>query len=796
MFVYIARIILRNRIFFLALLFLSTSYIIYEARNVKVSYNFSRLLPVTDSTQIDYEIFKERFSQVGNTVVLAAEDLDIFVPENYAKWKKLEDDLDTIVGIQNILSPSSAYNIVRDDSLKKLKVVALDDDVGSNLDSLRKVYQSLPFYRGLLYNKEGDIPLMLVQIENEFLYNKEIIRIVEAIKAVVLTFEEESGLQVHTSGLPYIRMANTRKVAKGIFVFIGLALFVTTLILLFFLRSIRATLISMLVVIIGVCWSFGLISVLDYEISMLSSLIPTLIIVIGVPNCIFLINKYHAEYKNHRNKILALQRVIRKIGAATLMTNATTALGFAAFILTESTVLVQFGVVASINILLVFVISIIIIPIFYSFATPPKERHYEHLEKRWVVRFINFLTDTVKYYRNVVYAVMVILVGLSIYGTTRIYTTGNLSEEFKHTDPLYIDLKFLERNFGGTVPLEIVVDTRQKNGVQKQSVLKRIDRLQAALSELPELSRSLSVVDGLKFSKQAYFRGDPEFYDLPTSQERNFILSYLPKTRNSGLDLLNALVDSTGQHARISLQIADLGTDESKTLQLAIKEKVDEVFDPERYDVTITGASVIFLKGTSYLIKNLIISLLLAIVVIALVMALLFRSGSMVIVSLLPNLFPLLMTAGIMGFFGIPLKPSTILVFSIAFGISVDDTIHFLAKYRQELKASNYNIGSSVMSALRETGVSMFYTSIVLFFGFTIFIASEFGGIVSLGILVSITLIIAMLSNLLLLPTLLLSFERLLINKSFTEPIITIYDEGEDDENEELVIKQTEKAEA
>jgi len=176
-----------------------------------------------------------------------------------------------------------------------------------------------------------------------------------------------------------------------------------------------------------------------------------------------------------------------------------------------------------------------------------------------------------------------------------------------------------------------------------------------------------------------------------------------------------------------------------------------------------------------------------AVAVIAVVMAFIFRSFAMVLVSLIPNLFPLLMTAGIMGFFNIPLKPSTILVFSVAFGISIDDTIHFLAKYRQELKITNYNIGQSVLLAIRETGVSMFYTSIVLFFGFCVFTASSFGGIIALGILVSITLVIAMIGNLLILPTLLLSFERLIINKSFTEPYLTIYDESAVDEEDDEI---------
>lgn len=204
-------------------------------------------------------------------------------------------------------------------------------------------------------------------------------------------------------------------------------------------------------------------------------------------------------------------------------------------------------------------------------------------------------------------------------------------------------------------------------------------------------------------------------------------------------------------------------------------KSISKIFPAERYNVYMTGKALLFLKGTKYLIKNLLLSLALAVGLISLFMAYLFRSFRMILISLVPNLLPLVITAGLMGFLGIPIKPSTILIFSIAFGISVDDTIHFLAKYRQELTANKWHIKKSVYNALRETGVSMFYTSIVLFFGFSVFIISSFGGTQAMGGLVSATLMFAMLSNLILLPSLLLSLERNIANKkTFKKPHIDV----------------------
>mgnify|MGYP001944370627 CR=1 FL=1 len=785
MFTFIARLILRNRILILSILLLGTAFMLYQARNIEVSFNFSRLLPKNDTTQVNYDFFRETFDQVGNTVILAAEDYDVFAPENYPDWLALQQRLENIEGVSGVLSPINAFHLKRNDSLQKLEVVRMNPSLGQpDLPALKEKFYSLPFYEELLYSEDKKTPLMLVQVERNSLYVRRIVDLIEEIKAEVARFEDDNQVKMHASGLPYIRMANTKKVSKEIFLFIGLSLTITSLLLFFFLRSFRATLVSLVVVILGVCWTFGLIPTFGFTISMLSSLVPTLVIVIGVPNCIFLINKYHNEYKKHGKQIMAVQRVIKQIGAATLMTNTTTALGFAALILTDSIVLQEFGIVASVNILMVFVISIIVIPIFYSFAKPPKKRHYKHLELAWVKRFVRTLTHAVTHRRRLVYISVFILSVAAIYGTTKMYATGTLTEEYQKGDPLLTDLLFLEKKFKGVVPLEIIIDTKRKNGAQKSSTFKKLDELQSRLAELPHLSRSLSIADGLKFAKQGYYRGDPSFYSLPNAQERNFILSYLPREENN-VSFLNSLVDSTGQLVRVSMQVEDLGQEKSDSLHAQIRSVINDIFEPERYDVIVTGASIVFTKGTDYLIKNLVVSLLLAIFVIAIIMALLFRSFVMVLVSLIPNLFPLLLTAGIMGFAGIPLKPSTILVFSIAFGISVDDTIHFLAKYRQELRASNWNINASVLAAIRETGVSMLYTSIILFFGFSVFIASSFGGTVALGILVSITLIIAMLSNLVLLPSLLMGLEKLATNTIFNKPIIRLYKETDDDSDED-----------
>jgi predicted RND superfamily exporter protein len=781
MWVSIARLILRNRGIWLSAIFIATVFMAWHAQSVQISYKFSRILPVGDVDHIQYENFKEIFGDASNTVIVAVSRDDFFTEKGLAQWDEVAQRLEAIDGVKEILTANRAFDLVYDDANRRFEVVRLAAQVPASEQEameLQVLLEQRPFYRDLLFTDDGHTQLMMVQLVPQMLYNKEIIRIIEEIKTEIQSISNAHNIHYHVSGLPYIRMANVKKVEAEVYLFIFLTLLVTSLILVLFLKSVRATLISLVVVVIGVIFSFGLISLFNFEITLLSSLIPPLVIVIGIPNCIFLINKYHSEYKVHGNKVKALQRVIRKIGNVTLLTNLTTGLGFAAFTLTSSPSLVEFGAVAAINILSVYVLSIVIIPIAYSYLKPPKKRHYRHLDHVWLKGLIGFLERSVQHHRALIYVITGVLILAGIFGMRRIYTTGNLSDDFSKKDDIYKDLKFIESRFKGVVPLEVMIDTKREKGMISQRALKDIERFQRGLDTLSGVSRSLAIPDFVKFLRQGFYQGNQEFYDLPTSRERSWILNALPD-RNEAGTYLNALSDAQGQITRISLHVPDRSAPEMQIVQDKIAALADEIFDSEYYDVVITGAAVVFLKGTYYLIKNLILSLLLAIAVISIMMALLFGSARMVFISVLPNLIPLLLTAGLMGYLGIPLKPSTILVFSVAFGISVDDTIHFLAKYRQELKVNGWKIGPAVMASIRETGVSMFYTSVVLLFGFSIFIASDFGGTVALGILVSITLFFAMATNLLVLPSLLLSLEKLITVRSFSENIIEGLEEEE-----------------
>ncbi|GIZ09280.1 RND family transporter [Flavobacterium sp. UMI-01] len=794
---FIARIVLKNRLAILGLIALITVALALQWKNIQFSFTEANLLPDNNIINNEYNAFLDKFGEEGNLIVVGVKDDAFFTPKAFAAWNKLMSTIKAQKEIDLVVSINDLKQLKKNDSLQTFEMVPFVDASKTTstayLNTLKKdLLQNMPFYEGLLYNKQNGTLRSAIYMDKDIVntaHRKEYI--VNDFIPKIEAFEKETGIDLRVSGMPYIRTLNALSILDEISLFIGVSLLITSLIFFFFFRSFRATLIAILIVVIGVMWTFGLLGLFNYHITVLTALVPTLVIVIGIPNCIFLTNKYQQEYVAHGNKAKALQRVITKVGTATLMTNLTTAAGFATFILTKSQLLREFGIISSLSIMALFFLCLITIPIYYSYQPVPKSKHLEHLSRNYTKVFMQWIEKMVKYNRRYVYAVALLLFIVSTFGAFKIQTSGSLIEDMPQNTAFFKDILFFENEFNGVMPLEITIDTKRKKGVMKSSTLRKMDELQETIDSIPELSKPISILNLVKYSKQAYYNGNPDYYELPSSQEQSFILSYAKNaTKNTKENIMKSYVDSAGQTARITTFMKDIGTGNMAKIEHQLQTKIDSIFPKERYDVVMTGKALVFEKGTKYLLDNLVTSLFFAVFLISLLMVFMFRSFKMVVVSVIPNLLPLMITAGLMGYFGIPLKPSTILVFSIAFGLSVDDTIHFLAQYRQELTNHNWKIKKSVMATIKEAGVSMFYTSVVLFAGFSVFLLSDFGGTVALGGLIAMTLLFGMLSNLMLLPCLVLTLNKRLANEQeFKEPTIDVLSKSEEPATLEMIDK-------
>ncbi len=758
----------------------------YKGQGVKLSYENASLLPEKDSTRIEYQKFKALFGEDGNVIVIGAINPDIFTLEQFNAWSDLGNDIKKIDGVLEVVSITRAINLIKNEETHQFNIRPIVKQKATSqaeVDSLKNVILSLKFYEGMLFNPKTKATLMTVNLDKKKVNDISRIALIDNIVKTVNAYKTANKVEIHFSGMPYIRTITMQKVKHELFLFVLISIAVAAFIMLLFFKSLRVVLSSLLVVAISIIWVLGIQALFGYKITILTGVIPSLIVIIVIENCIYILNKYHWEYKTHGNKMKALSQVIHRIGFASLMTNASTALGFAAFILIPNQLLREFGMVTALSIMVLYVLCIVLLPIIFSFLAPPSEKHVKHLDSNFFGAILDKIIYLISFRRNLIYSIAGGLILIGFIGVSLMKTSGKIVDDFRSDDPTYLDLIFFENNFGGVMPFEISVDTKKPNGVLVYSTMQKLDKLQNVIREHPEFSKPLSLIEVLKFARQAYYGGDSSKYSLPSSMEKNFILGYIPQNvQGSGNNLLKSFLDSSKQTTRISFQMEDVVTNHMDSLMADIVPQVDSIFDPAKFDVKVTGNSVVYAKGTSFLIKNLFQSVLIAIILISLLMALLFTSFRMILVSMVPNIIPLIITAAIMGFSGIPIKPSTIIVFSIALGISVDNAIQYLSRYRHELKASNGAIKQSALNALHEAGFSMIYTSIVLVLGFSVFMVSEFGGTQALGILISTTLLIAMFFNILVLPSLLLTLDKRLVSKSFTEPIIEIYDEDEEED--------------
>ncbi len=795
---FLAGVILRYRVYFLLFVAAVTAFMGYKAKDVEITYFFAKLLPDTDTASIDYEFFKNKFGQDGSVLVIGTDMTPLKKLDNFNRWCDLGDEIKKTQGIAYVLSAGRLDQIVLNDSagkFEKKKLFTEKPKTQQELDSVWKNIEALKFYEGIIFNTKTNATLIAVTFDKKELNTKNRLAITDSVKAKGDAFSKQTGIELHYSGMPYIRTNVARKIKNETTFFLALTIIATGLVLFFFFRSFYPVLFSLLVVCCGVVFSVGLLVLMGYKLTAMSAIIPPLIIVIGVPNCILILNKYHTEFARSHNKIGSLHAAIERSSISLFFANFCTAIGFAVFCTIKNPIFFEFGLVSSISVMAAYVYSIMIVPAIFSFLPPPPVLHIKHIEGKKLTAILNKVNILTIHKRKLIYISTLILCVLSIYGLSKLHVIGYVVDDLPKNDPVMNDLHYFESHYGGILPFEITVDTKRENGVFSNSAraLYRINKLQKVLAQYPEFSKPLSVTEGVKFFYQAYKGGDPKYYRVPSVTELNKLKDYMQDNQQDAQKQLSSFIDSSKKVTRISVNIQDIGSVRIKQLMHELKPRVDSAFnfdyeqnkwmqENEYYNVRLTGSSIMFLKGNDFLIDNLLESVILAVILIALLMFTLFTSPRMILISIIPSLIALLITAGIMGYLDVPLKPSTILVFSIALGISNDGTLYFLTKYRHEVRKNRLSISKAVTLTIHETGISMIYTAIILTTGFAMFGFSSFGGTAALGILLSLTLLIAYTSNLILLPCFLLSLEKSILRKEILNvPLLDIESENEED---------------
>lgn len=777
-----ADFILKYKYLLLVFIAILTGIFGFYLTQLKMSYTFTKNIPTDNPKYIDYQNFIHTYGEDGNTVMLGFESDDLFTIDKFKALNELANKLKEIPEVNSVLAVNKAI-YAHPDSVNSLSASPIFDASKeysqSELDSLKQFLFQLPFYKGLLYNKESNAYLMAIAIDKEVMKTPKRTAVMDKILAAGLEFEQQTNIETHYSGLPYIRTKTADLLQSELVLFLALSFVLTALIIYVFFRSFSAVALSMLIVAIGVVWSMGMLPIFGYEVTSLTGCIPPLIVVIAIPNCIYILNSYHQEYAAIGDKKEALRSMVGKMGIVTLFTNLTTAIGFGVFSFTNSIILKEFGLITGINSITLFLITLIVLPILLYFLPAPKVKHTDYLENKWLTGILDTLSRWVVNNRKAIYIFSGLMLVLSIGGILRLKQIGYIVDDLPKGDKIVTDLKFFEKNFKGVMPLEIVIDTKEKYGALKSlEIWERIDSLNNLLTARPEIGGGLNLVKAVKFARQGLMGSGEGEYTLPSTTEfsamRGKLISTFRKQQNNELNevqnanllasVMKQYLDSTAQSIRLSVNIADIGSVALPALIAELEPQANAIFEGTGAELTFTGTSITFIEGSKFIIGSLGESLAWAFGMIIVCMFLLFRSTKMTIIAMVSNLIPIAMTAGFMGWLNIPLKPSTVLVFSVALGICVDVTIRFMTNIQQRLK-ENDDLYEVVLLTIKETGMSIIATTAILVFGFGVFAVSSFDGTKALGYLSALTLFLSMIFNLTLQPALLLWYDKSKKNK-------------------------------
>ena len=732
---------------------LVTVYLGWWATRVQTDHRPGHFLDEDSDVVRDFERLSSLFDPSQDVLYVIFPDSDARDPSFLQDLDSLTQWIERQNGVTSALSLTNAPFLVRvGDSLQTTRLY--DTSLPDSLIDQR--IRDASYIRGLLMTNEGTAPAVIVRIDSEFNDTPARIVLVRSIERRASAVVGDPAM----AGFPYVRSMYGERVTREAPLFTFLALAISLLMLYVTFRARRAVLLPTIVVALGIVWTVGLIALFDHRLNIVTSVLPALLVVIGMANSIHLTTKFYDRYHILADRRAAMKDTMRIVGLATFLTSLTTAIGFLVLELSGSRLLAEFGLFAALGVGVLYILSVTLIPISYIALEAPEATKIRIATD---VRFSGMFDALARLTRRRAAAVILLSAGLivtAIVGGSRISTDIFVFSDFYEDDPMRQNLRRFEEAYGGVLPMELVIVSNDEGRFRSISAVRGIDRLQQQLATFEGVGATYSVADLLKLANQAYFGGHPQAYRIPSGFELPFLQSALQSledhVREDLAGSLPQFTDSSFAATRIYMGVDDVGTDRMNAIADSAISLASDTFTGD-YEVFATGTAIKATRSGENLVANLAVSLAIALAAISVIMALLFRSIRLTLISLIPNVIPLILVAGAMGFAGVVLKPSTALIFPLAFGIAVDDTIHFLAKYRM-VSAAGVPRDEAVVITLRETGKAILFTSLVLMGGFLVFTLSSFGGTVSMGALTALTLFAALIANLFLLPALLFRY--------------------------------------
>lgn len=745
-----------SRILLSIVLIISGVLTYFLATGTNFDYRMDALFPKNDPQLVHYQAFKDSFSSDDEYIALGVyNEKGLFQEDFLQKLDAFQQEMIKLPTVYQVISLTNSkwLRVYGLGYRREIPLVHLGQPARYAADST--FLFSLPQFRHNYYSDGGKATCLYMRIEPKMAQSERgdslLMQIDEALAAA--DFDE-----THLSGHLPSHTISINKIQFELVLFSAMSSLLVILFLFLTFRSLWGVIVPMAVVGLAGIWATGLMSAFGVPVNVMTVLLPSIMFVVATSDVVHLLSKYLGERREGKSSVAALQVTVREVGLATLLTSVTTAIGLLSLYMSDIAPLQQLGVFAGLGVMIAFLLTYMVLPPLIILFPPPAHTIRKRSSGFWPRQLDRSLALILKR-RRLFEAIAVLMIVLAIIGASLTRVHNYFGKDLRDSDPHVADIQFFEKHFGGVRPFKLSIAAKVPGESFADLELNReLAKVDSFLIDQYGLNRTYSITGMLKGANSALHRGKPAFYHIPSDDSAlNYLQGMLLSFADSA-SLRKVLADNN-RLAKITGSVSDWGSAEAERKNDALMAFVNEKIDTSRLEVQVVGVAEMVDRSHKVVTANMLTGLLMALGLVGLLMGLLFRSFKMVLLSLIPNIFPLLMILGIIGFLGISLNMATAVIFTIAFGIAVDDTIHFIARLKLELDK-----GKSLPLAIRRTflstGKAIIITSMIISSGFLVLITSDFKGTIMTGALVSVTLIMAVLADLVLLPLLLLRFGK------------------------------------
>ncbi|WP_089317584.1 efflux RND transporter permease subunit [Pontibacter ummariensis] len=738
----------------LLLVALLSALSIYYAARLRFDYNFDNFFPKGDPDLAYYFSYRDKFGNDNDYLLIGLDNkgASIFERQFLIKVDSLSNVLQRLPNIEAVLSPTTVKSpVIESFGYFEIPYLHPHEPERYELDSVN-IYSSQELV-GTLFSEDATAVSLFVQTKDD-LSKEEADSLIAAVNGAIEALELP---EYHIAGKALAQAVFIDKMKVELAIFMSASILLVILFLWITFRTVWGVLVPLVVVLLSVLWAMGVMGLFNTPIDIMTVLLPTILFVVGMSDVIHILARYMTEISHGQEKLPALKVTVREVGMATFLTSLTTAIGFLTLLTTAIVPIRNFGLYTAIAIGLAYVLAFTVLPSILLLLPKPDTTRARRADVSWPLLLRQLLSFVWKHPKGILTASAFIVL-LSLVGIWQIKVDTTMLEDLGDEDPIVQDFRYFEQNFSGVRPFELHLLAGEGHTLYDQEVLQEVAELEAYLYSEYGLHFISSPATIVKTLNKAQNGGMQEYYRIPErKQELLKVKQRLQAFRNRSE--LRGVVTPDAREGRLTGKMKDIGSAQASVLNDSLRHFISQNINPAYLKTRLTGSALLLDKNNEYVTTNMMQGLLIAFGVIALIVGLIFRSLRMVLISLIPNIIPLLMIGGLMGFMGVNLTVSISIIFTIAFGIAVDDTIHFLSKLKLELVK-----GKSLPHALKGTflsaGKAIIITTCILVAGFLTLVLSTFDATFYVGLYVSLTLLFAVVADLVLLPVLILLFYK------------------------------------